>query len=103
MNAQQFVIVVLVIVAVVVYVFDGRMQRKAKNVRTSWNCIRCGVQLGPMESTMIRVAGGPEGPGTLARACQRCAKRDKHIWWTVMALIAAGFVTTVLLLRLNEG
>lgn len=98
MNAQQIAIVALVIVAVVVYVLDRRMQRKAKSVRTSWNCIRCGVQLGPMETIMIRVAGGPEGPGTFARACQRCAKRDKRIWWTVMTLIAAGFVATILLL-----
>lgn len=103
MSEQQIAFVTIVSLAVVVLALDRRMRRKAKNVRTSWNCIRCGIQLGPMQSEMIRVAGGPEGPGVLARACIRCARREKRVWWTVVALVAVGFLATLMLLKLNEG
>ena len=97
MEAKHMAFVLLAVVAALVYAWDRRMYRRAKDVRTSWNCIRCGVQLNPMESTDIRVAGGPH-VATTARACPDCARRDRRIWWSTMGVIALGFVATLLLL-----
>jgi hypothetical protein len=95
MEQKHLAFLALAAVAAVVYALDRRMHRKAKNVRTSWNCIRCGVLLGPMESEAIRVAGGEFA--TSARACARCAKRDRRIWWGTMGLIVLALVATAFL------
>lgn len=97
MDPQHWALLALAAVAAVVYALDWRIYRRARNVRTSWMCIRCGIQLMPMESTEIRVAGGPEF-ATSARACHRCARRDKRIWWAVMGFIALSFLATIFLL-----
>jgi hypothetical protein len=98
MDTRHLFVGVLVAVLLVVYAFDRRNHRRAKNVRTAWSCFRCGLQLGPMESTEIRVAGSEFA--TTARACQRCAIRDKRIWWTGMDIITGTFAATVLVLWL---
>ncbi|ROZ77028.1 hypothetical protein EEB15_10625 [Ramlibacter sp. WS9] len=97
MEAKHITFALLVLVAVAVYVWDRLIDRKARAVRTSWNCIRCGVQLGPMESTEIRVAGGPH-MATTARACTRCAKRDARVWWAGLAGIVLAIIATAYLL-----
>lgn len=95
MESDHLFVGTLVAVLLVVYAFDRRNHRRAKDIRTAWNCFRCGVQLGPMESTEIRVAGSEFA--TTARVCQRCASRDKRIWWAGMTIIAAAITATVLL------
>lgn len=100
MDAKHLTLVVLAVVAVLVYAWDRSMYRKAKRVKTSWNCIRCGVELGPMQAKDIRVAGGPTF-ATTARACDRCARRDTRIWWVGMGVIAIAFAGTVALLWLR--
>lgn len=97
MDSQYWALFALAAVAVTVYALDRRVYRRAKDVRTSWQCIRCGIQLRPMESTEIRVAGGPEF-ATAARACQRCAKRNRRIWWGTMGFVALAFLVTIVLL-----
>ena len=96
---SQIFIVLLVVVFLGAFGWDRYNHWKARRIATSWNCFRCGVQLGPMQSVDIRVAGGPMAP-TLARACKRCARRDAFIWWAGMALIVVLFVATVVLLSL---
>jgi hypothetical protein len=95
MEADHLFLGVLVAVVLVVYALDRRNHRRAKDVRTAWNCFRCGVQLGPMESTKIRVAGSEFG--TTARACRRCARRDKRVFWAGVTIVAVAFAATVLL------
>lgn len=87
---------VIAAIACCVYVLDRRMHRRAESVRNSWNCIRCGVALNPMQSSYISVAGGEIT--TKARACPRCARRDSRVrafGWVV--LLAAFAVTGALL------
>lgn len=101
METRDWAAVALALVMGIVFMLDRRIRRKAKSVRTSWNCIRCGVELGPMQSANIRVAGGPYG-ATMARACLPCAARDRRIWWSVMtAVVVAIFGTISLLLWLK--
>jgi hypothetical protein len=95
MEQKHFAFLALAAVAAVLYALDRRTHRKAKNVRTSWNCLRCGVLLGPMESEAIRVAGGEFA--TSARACAACAKRDRRIWWSTMGVILFALVATAFL------
>lgn len=95
MEQKHLAFLAFAAVVAVVYALDRRMHRKAKNVRTSWNCIRCGVLLGPMESETIRVAGGEFA--TSARACTRCARRDRRIWWGTMGFIVLALVGTAFL------
>ena len=97
MDPQHWALLALATVAAIIYALDRRIHRRAKNVRSSWNCIRCGIQLMPMESTEIRVAGGPVF-ATSARACHRCARRDKRIWWGAMGFIALSILFTIFLL-----
>lgn len=97
MEAKHWAAAVLVFVAAVLYFLDRRIHRKAKRVQSSWNCIRCGVELDPMHSVDIRVAGGP-GTATQARACLPCAARDKRIWWAGMLVIGFAFLGTITLL-----
>lgn len=96
MNAGELLLALLVAVLLGGFGWDRYNHRKAQRVSTSWNCFRCGVELGPMQSVDIRMAGGP-GPATLARACERCASRDARIWWVGMGLICALIVTVTLL------
>lgn len=99
MESGHLLLGALVAVVLVVYAFDRRNHKRAKDVTTAWNCFRCGVLLGPIESTEIRVAGSEFA--TTARACQRCARRDKRMWWAGMAIIGAAFAATALLLWLQ--
>jgi len=99
MNAS-LLIALLAVVLLGVFAWDRYNHRKAQRISSSWNCYRCGVELGPMQSVDIRVAGGP-GPATSARACQRCARRDARIWWAGMALICILFIATGVLLALS--
>jgi hypothetical protein len=100
MNANQLLLTLLVVVFLGVFGWDRYNHRKAQRIGSSWNCFRCGVELGPMQSVEIRVAGGP-GPATLARACKRCARREARIWWVGMGLICALIVATFVLLALS--
>lgn len=100
METKDWVAVALALVAVVVYVLDRRIHSKAKRVQTSWNCIRCGVELGPMKSVDIRVAGSPH-VATKARACLSCAERDRRIWRGGMIGVALAFLGTFVLLWLQ--
>jgi hypothetical protein len=100
METRHWAAVALAFVTAVVYMLDRRIHRKAKRVQTSWNCIRCGVELGPMQSVDIRVAGGPDA-ATKARACLPCAARDRRIWWGGMIGVALAFVGTFALLWLQ--
>lgn len=100
MNASQLLLPLLVAVLLGGFAWDRYNHRKAQRVGTSWNCFRCGVELGPKQSVEIRVAGGP-GPATSARACKRCARRDARIWWVGMGLICALLVVTTVLLALS--
>lgn len=100
MEAKHWAAVALVLVAAILYLLDRRIHRKATRVQTSWSCIRCGVELGPMQSVDIRVAGGP-GPATQARACLPCAARDRRIWWAGMLVIGLAFLGTIALLWLQ--
>jgi hypothetical protein len=95
MEPKHLAFLALVAIGAVVYVLDRRMHEKAKDVCTSWNCIRCGVLLGPMQSEFIRVAGNEIA--TSARACNRCAKRDRIVWWGTMAFIMLALATTIYL------
>lgn len=92
MIANIFLISIIV-VALVLFSRDRYNHRRALKVETSWTCFRCGVELGPMQSVFIKVAGATAG--TKARVCERCAKRDVHIWWTIAAALGMLFVITV--------
>ena len=72
-------------VAVVVYALDRRTHRRVNDTRTLWNCIGCGVLLGLMESTSIRVA--ETELATTTRTCARWARRERRIWWTTIGFI----------------
>jgi hypothetical protein len=84
----------------VVYAFDRRLFRRAKNVRESWHCIRCGVALNPMESSFVAVAGGPAA-ATKARACPRCARRDARVRYLGWVVIGATFALALTALWLR--
>ena len=95
MEPKHLAFLALAAVAVVVYALDRQMHRRAKDICTSWNCVRCGVLLGPMESTSIRVAGAERA--TTARACARCVGRDRRIWWATMGFIMFALAVTAFL------
>ena len=95
MEPKHLAFLALAAVAVVVYSLDRRMHRRAKDIRTSWNCARCGVPLRPMESTSVRVAGAELA--ITARACVSCVRRDRRIWWATMGLIMLALAVTAFL------
>lgn len=100
MDASQLLLALLVAVFLGVFGWDRYNRHKAQRIGSSWNCFRCGVELGPMQSVHIRVAGGPE-VATSARACKRCARRDARIWWAGMGLVCSLLAATVFLLMLS--
>lgn len=79
-------------VAVVVYALDRTTHRRVKDTRTFWNCIGCGVLLGPMESASIRVA--ETELATTARTCARWARREWRIWWATIGFIMVALAVT---------
>jgi hypothetical protein len=100
MNASQILLSLFIGVLLGVFAWDRYNYYRARRVATSWTCFRCGVQLGPLQSSFIRVAGGPLF-ATSARACTRCAKRDAHLWWVGMGVVCVLFVATIVLLALR--
>lgn len=99
MDATRILLAFLIALALGVFAWDRYNHRKARRTSSSWNCFRCGVELGPMQSVHIRVAGGP-GPATLARACKKCARRDACIYWAGMGLLGTLLVATGVFLAL---
>lgn len=97
MTTKFLLLAVVIGLVFAVYARDRYNHKSALQVRTSWNCFRCGVSLGPMQSAFIKVAGGEIG-GTTARVCERCARRDRRIWWAGAALLALMFSAVLLLL-----
>ncbi|RIX78604.1 hypothetical protein D3H34_16275 [Acidovorax cavernicola] len=99
MDANQILLALLIALALGAFTWDRYNHRKAQQMSSSWNCFRCGTDLGPMQSVQIRVAGGP-GPATLARACKKCARRDACIYWAGIGLIGTLLVATGVFLAL---
>lgn len=89
LTESNLLIVLVALIATVIFGLDRYNHWRAKQVRTLWNCFRCGVQLGPMESTFTKVAGSEAG--TQARVCQRCAKRESLKVWIGVGAMAVAF------------
>lgn len=102
MNKDLLFFALVAVVFLGVFVWDRWNYRKARKIISSWNCFRCGANLGPMQSVFFRVAGGP-GSATSARVCQKCAKRDSRIWWAGIALVSILLVATGVFLACSGG
>ena len=93
-------LIVIAVVMLAVFALDRLRHRRALRARDSWHCFKCGVEL-HAGGTHERIAVAGSGPFTHARACPRCALRDRTIQRVVWALLVALFVATTLVLYLE--